>query len=95
MLTYSCLDCRQGSEDPSRHQQVAVGRLVRGRMSSVKKGTPRSKARQKKQADKERCKRRREARSAAAAAASQMASEQVSFVPAPHARGLRCRIERK
>ena len=78
-----------------RQQQVAVGGLTRGRMSSIKKPKPHSKERQRKQADKERSRRRREARAAAAAAASQMASEQVSFVPAPHARGLRCRIERK
>ena len=95
MLTHSYFDCRQGSEDPCRHQQVAVGRLVRGRMSSVKKGTPRSKERQRKQADRERSKKQREAKAKAASDASVSPPEQVCLVPAPHARGLRCRVERK
>ena len=85
------MERRHSTKDPFRQQEVTVGRLVRGRMSSIKKGTPRSKERQRKQKLKEQYKLRQEAKAKAASDASDSPPEQVSLVPAPHARGLRCR----
>ena len=59
--------------------------------SAKKKG--RKKARQ--EAEKLRMRELRKAQAKAASDASTLPSEQVSLVPAPHARALRCRIERK
>ena len=64
-------------------------------MSSINKPKPQSKKWQRKQADRERSKKQRKAKAKAASDASISPPEQVRLVPAPHARALRCRVERK